>query len=51
MNIRLMFDSRFKYETLIRVDFGKRMTHRDRRIIQAIGSVVPTPLMSVFLTK
>ena len=37
MNIRLMFDSCFKYETLIRFDFGKQMTHRDRRIIQARG--------------
>ena len=44
MNIRLMFDSCFKYETLIRFDFGKRMTHRDLRIIQAMGSVVETPL-------
>ena len=51
MNIRLMFDSCFKYETLIRFDFGQRMTHRDRRIIQVRRSVVPTPLMSVFLTK
>ena len=51
MNIRLMFDSRFKYETLIRFDFGQRMTHRDRCIIQARGSVLTTPLMSVFLTK
>ena len=55
MNIRfscrLMFDSCFKYETLIRFDFGQRMTHRDRRIIQARGSVLTTPLMSVFLTK
>ena len=50
MNIRLMLDSCFKYETLIGFDFGQR-THRDRRIIQAIGSVVPTPLMIVFLTK
>ena len=31
------FDSCFKYETLIRFDFGKQMTHRDRRIIQARG--------------
>ena len=45
------FDSCFKYETLIRFDFGQRMTHRDRRIIQAKGSVLTTPLMSVFLTK
>ena len=51
MNIRLMFDSCFKYETLIRFDFGQRMTHRDRRIIQARESVLTTPLMSVFLTK
>ena len=51
MNIRLMFDSCLKYETLIRFDFGQRMTHRDRRIIQARGSVLTTPLMSVFLTK
>ena len=51
MNIRLMFDSCFKYETLIRFDFGKQMTHRYRRIIQARESVVTTPLMSVFLTK
>ena len=51
MNIRLMFDSFFKYETLIRFDFGQRMTHRDRRIIQARESVLTTPLMSVFLTK
>ena len=51
MNIRLMFDSCFKYETLIRFDFGQRMTHRDWRIIQARGSVLTTPLMSVFLTK
>ena len=51
MNIRLMFDSCFKYETLIRFDFGQRMTHRDRRIIQAKGSVLTTPLISVFLTK
>ena len=43
MNIRLMFDSCYKYETLIRFDFGKRMTHRDLRIIQSMGSVVPTP--------
>ena len=50
-NIRLMFDSCFKYETLIRFDFGQRMTHRDRRIIQAKGSVLTTPLMSVCLTK
>ena len=50
-NIRLMFDSCFKYETLIRFDFGQRMTHRDRRIIQAKGSMLTTPLMSVFLTK
>ena len=50
-NIRLMFDSCFKYETLIRFDFGQRMTHRDRRIIQARESVLTTPLMSVFLTK
>ena len=35
MNLRLMFDSCFKYETLIRFDFGQRMTHGDRRIIQA----------------
>ena len=48
---RLMFDSCFKYETLIRFDFGQRMTHRDWRIIQAKGSVLTTPLMSVFLTK
>ena len=48
---RLMFDSCFKYETLIRFDFGQRMTHRDRRIIQARESVLTTPLMSVFLTK
>ena len=27
------FDSCFKYETLIHFDFGRRMTHRDRRII------------------
>ena len=27
------------------------MTHGDRRIIQARRSVLPTPLMSVFLTK
>ena len=51
MNIRLMFDSCFKYETLIRFDFGKQMTHRERGIIQARGSVLTTPLMSVFLTK
>ena len=51
MNICLMFDSCFKYETLIRFDFGQRMTHRDRRIIQARESVLTTPLMSVFLTK
>ena len=51
MNLRLMFDSCFKYETLIRFDFGQRMTHGDRRIIQARRSVVPFPLMSVFLTK
>ena len=51
MNIRLMFDSCFKYETLIRFDFGQRMIHRDRRIIQAKGSVPTTPLMGVFLTK
>ena len=51
MNIRLMFDSCFKYETLIRFDFGQRMTHRDRRIIQARESVLTTPLMSVFLRK
>ena len=51
MNIRLMFDSCFKYETLVRFDFGQRMTHRDRRIIQAGESVVTTPLMSVFLRK
>ena len=48
---RLMFDSCFKYEPLIRFDFGQRMTHRDWRIIQAKGSVLTTPLMSVFLTK
>ena len=51
MNIRLMFESCFKYETLIRFDFGQRMTHRERGIIQAKGSVLTTPLMSVFLTK
>ena len=51
MNIRLMFDACFKYKTLICFDFGQRMTHRDRRIIQAKGSVLTTPLMSVFLTK
>ena len=51
MNILLIFDSCFKYETLIRFDFGQRMTHRDRRIIQARGSVLTTPLMNVFLTK
>ena len=51
MNIRLMFDSCFKYETLIRFDFGKQMTHSDRRIIQARESVLTTPLMSVFLAK
>ena len=51
MNIRLMYNSCFKYETLIRFDFGQRMTHRDRRIIQAKGSVLTTPLISVFLTK
>ena len=51
MNIRLMFESCFKYETLIRFDFGQRMTRRDRRIILAKGSVLTTPLMSVFLTK
>ena len=51
MNIRLMFDSCFKFETLIRFDFGQRITHRDRRIIQARGSMLTTPLMSVFLTK
>ena len=51
MNIRLMFESCFKYETLIRFDFGQRMAHRDRRIIQARESVLTTPLMSVFLTK
>ena len=51
MNIRLMFDSCLKYETLIRFDFGQRMTHRDWRIIQAKGSVLTTLLMSVFLTK
>ena len=45
MNIRLMFDSCFKYETLIRFDFGQRMTHCDRRIIQARGSVLTTPLI------
>ena len=33
MNIRLMFDACFKYETLIRFDFGQRMTHRDRNYI------------------
>ena len=48
---RLMFDSCFKYETLIRFDFGKQMTHRDRRIIQPRESVLTTPLMSVFLAK
>ena len=47
MNIRLMFDACFKYETLIRLDFGQRMTHRDRCIIQARESVLTTPLMSV----
>ena len=46
MNIRLMFDSCFKYETLIGFDFGQRMTHRDRRIIQAKGSVLTTPLIN-----
>ena len=51
MNIRLMFDSCFKCQTLIRLDFGQRMTHPDRRIIQAKGSMLTTPLMSVFLTK
>ena len=51
MNIRLMFDACFKHETLIRFDVGQRMTHRYRRIIQARGSVLTTPLMSVFLTK
>ena len=51
MNIRLMFDSCFKYETLIGFDFRQRMTHRERGIIQARGSVLTTPLMSVFLTK
>ena len=51
MNIRLMFDACFKYETLIRFDFGQPMTHGDRRIIQARESVVTTPLMSVFLRK
>ena len=45
------FDVSFKYETLIRFDFGQRMPHRDRRIIQARESVLTTPLMSVFLTK
>ena len=35
-------DSCFKYETLIRFDFGQQMTHRDRRIIQARESVVTT---------
>ena len=39
MNILLMFDSCFKYETLIRFDFGQRMTHCDRRIIQARESL------------
>ena len=51
MKILLIFDSCFKYETLIRFDFGQRMTHRDRRIIQARGSVLTTPSMNVFLTK
>ena len=51
MNIRLMFDSCFKCETLIGFDFGQRMTHRDRCIIQARESVITTPSMSVFLTK
>ena len=37
------FDSCFKYETLVRFDFGQRMTHRDRRIIQARESVLTTP--------
>ena len=37
MNIRLMYNSCFKYKTLIRFDFGQRMTRRDRRIIQARG--------------
>ena len=50
MNIRLVFDFCFKYETLIRFDFGQQ-THRDWCIIQVRRSVVPTPLMSVFLTK
>ena len=30
----MMFDSCFKFETLIRFDFGQRMTHRDRRIFR-----------------
>ena len=42
MNIRVVFDFCFKYETLIRFDFGQR-THRDLRIIQVRRSVVPTP--------